>query len=154
MWSSYKLVWNKIKVKVSQRETDIHLLIAREWVGGLLGAAFQHLQGGNQEDKAKLFTQMLRGRTDNSHPLNWGRFHLDLRRGKIIYYGVLRTMKLIKTRVQGGWGISTLGGFQDVTVQLCSDFSVDPVLKNRLYKDLTRFLPLQQFCGTYGDEKK
>lgn len=88
VWSSYKLVWNEIKVNVSQRETDVHLPIAREWVGGLLGAAFQHLQGGNQEDKAKLFTQMLRGRTDNSHPPIWGRFHLDLIRGKITYYGV------------------------------------------------------------------
>lgn len=34
VWSSYKLVWNKLKVNVSQRrETDAHLPVAREWGG-------------------------------------------------------------------------------------------------------------------------
>lgn len=34
VWSSYKLVWNKLKVNVSQRrETDVHLPVAREWGG-------------------------------------------------------------------------------------------------------------------------
>lgn len=111
VWRLYELVWNKLKANVSQRrETDVHLPIAREWGGGLLGAAFQYLQGGNQADKAQFFTQMLRGRIDKSHPLNWGRFHLDLIRGKKI------TVKLIKNqnRVQWGWGISASGGFQDV----------------------------------------
>lgn len=43
----------------------------RKGVGECLEAAFQYLQESNQESRAKLFTQMLGGRKDNSYKLNW-----------------------------------------------------------------------------------
>lgn len=52
----------------------ICLWAATEGAGGLLGAAFQYLQGGNQEGRAKLFTQMRGRRIHNSHKLNRERF--------------------------------------------------------------------------------